>query len=330
MAEKFLFYDIESARNVDGESYICSFGYVLCDGNFNEIEGRDIVMNPRTKFNPFMFKEDSPCRLSYPEEYFLQQPDFLEYYDEIKSLLTDGETCSIGFDVGADVGFIVDACNHFECSQFDFVSYDIQPLCDEFFGSHNRLSLWMDFLNIDCSRLEAHNSHDDALMTMYLAREVCRRKKCSLKELADGFDARLERSSAAKIQGMRIKRYLRYMKSQISLLFDRKNDSPKSRVLKGQWFVNIDNKRDIDQRYEIYRLIYDNGGTLAGKICAGCSCLIENEAAGSEWLSLPKYRNVNIVTVGELCSRLGVEDIPFKAQRADVPDVEDEFKAYMV
>ena len=48
---QYLFFDIECANCDGGNGKICSFGYVLTDENFNEIEKEDIIIDPKAPFH---------------------------------------------------------------------------------------------------------------------------------------------------------------------------------------------------------------------------------------------------------------------------------------
>ena len=63
MSETYLFFDIESANCYGGEGHICSFGYVICDSDFNVLEMDDIVMNPEAPFDWYLTKTKTTSRL---------------------------------------------------------------------------------------------------------------------------------------------------------------------------------------------------------------------------------------------------------------------------
>ena len=45
---RYVFFDIECADG--GKGSICSFGYVICDEEFREIESDDIIINPDSAY----------------------------------------------------------------------------------------------------------------------------------------------------------------------------------------------------------------------------------------------------------------------------------------
>ena len=55
MDNSYLFFDIECANCFNGEGKMCSFGYVLTDADFNILDSQDLVMNPETEFDWYLF-----------------------------------------------------------------------------------------------------------------------------------------------------------------------------------------------------------------------------------------------------------------------------------
>lgn len=80
----FLFFDCECANCFDGIGKICSLGYVLADDELNVIESEDIVMNPETDFDWYLFSPKNKCRLAYSKDYFRSKPNFDFFYKRIK------------------------------------------------------------------------------------------------------------------------------------------------------------------------------------------------------------------------------------------------------
>lgn len=71
MSKKYLFFDIES---IDRKSrFICTFGYVLIDENFNIIESDDILINPNViEYDWYVLKN----MFYYTKEDALASPTF--------------------------------------------------------------------------------------------------------------------------------------------------------------------------------------------------------------------------------------------------------------
>lgn len=82
---KYLFFDEESIHIEHKYSY--TFGYVVCDENFEIIKGPEDFV-----FNPDLQKEEYDWRvvrkmMGYPLSYINKQKDFTHYYDKIKKLM---------------------------------------------------------------------------------------------------------------------------------------------------------------------------------------------------------------------------------------------------
>lgn len=327
MARTYLFYDIESANNINGQGYICSFGYVLCDENFRVLESDDLVMNPNVEFDPMLLQPDSKCFLAYTKEYFIQQPDFTFFYDKIKNLLCADSRKSVGFAVEQDVDFILCAFSHFDMEGFHFASFDIRSVAEKLEGVHNTLGGWNDYYKIDTSSLRAHNSRDDAMMTMFLARALCRKLDVSLDELMEQYPAFL-RDSQESLRNKRYRFYKRYMTDQIKSLHGVRNSSPLTHKLKGSYKMVFDATRDFEQKYEFCRLVYDNGGRLVNKADIGCTVVLEDWYEKKDWMNKLRVPASSLIYTRELFEKLGMEEPEYKEQTKDVPDLQAEFDRY--
>lgn len=309
MAATYLFFDIESAGCQDGEGHICSFGYVLCDSNFKVIESEDIVMNPRWTFDPSLFNGVAKCTLAYPQSYFEKQNDFSFFYERIKSLLLEKDRIVIGFAVENDVGFIACACKHFSLPQIDFKAYDIHAVADKANNSHNGLAGWMDFYKIDHSSLKAHRSCDDAMMTMLLTRKICAQQNTTVEKLF-ALHSYAQRSVRQYIRHRKEQTLRKILREKIGLLYFKRNPSPETARLHGRFKLVIDNNHSPDFIYDMHRLIYDNGGILIPKLSPHCTFISEHSRTRPDRLDCDKFHNVRFMTLGDLCTHLGLKSLP--------------------
>ncbi len=327
--ETFIFFDIESANNINGEGYICSFGYVICDENFNVLESNDIVMNPRVAFDEILLTEGSPCTLAYSREYFQSQPDFAYYYDTIKALLLAPHRTAFGFAVENDLGFLACACKHFNLEEVNFVAYDSQIVATKLQTSRGGLVNWMKHFGIDTSSFTIHKSSDDAMMTMLLVKKLCECREIGLGAFAENFPDAYHSVEQDK-ERRRFREYRRYMEQQCSSLVNQRNSNPHSRRLRGKFRLLFATNRDFDQMYEIIRLVYDNGGVVVKDIKPKCTVVGEDNKERPAWLDAPRFASVRYITFKQLFAMLGKEEPSFVEQSKNVPDLQDIFKEYLV
>lgn len=326
--DTYIFFDIESANSFSGRGHICSFGYVLCDSDFTVLENEDLVMNPRAPFDPILFSETSRCRLAYKESYFLSQPDFSFYYEKIRSLLLFPNRTCIGFAVENDIHFLLCACKDFSKEQIFFSAYDVHSIADKINESHNGLQGWVSFYNIDVSSLCAHKSSDDAFMTMLLVKKICQEKKIPLKKLLSEHTYALQ-SAQKQLERSRVKQYRRYVLKTISELYYKKNPRPVSKKIDGVFKIAFSPERDIDQCYEIARLIYNNGGILVESVRSKkknehipATYVLENKKnPNAEWTKEKCYAGVRFILMKDLFALLEEGEPPFRKQRVDVPEL---------
>lgn len=175
----YLFIDIECANCKDGGK-LCEFGYVLTDAEFNQLEYKNILINPDADFDPYVINK----MLNFTLEEYHNSPKLNEVYDTIFSLLTAKDTLIVGHTVGGDAVHIGDDCVRYNLPTPDFSYVDVVELYKGYDGSKNATSL----VNM-CNALEietdenVHTAGVDAKLTMLVAKCLCEKKGVSFSEL---------------------------------------------------------------------------------------------------------------------------------------------------
>lgn len=179
----YCFFDIECANCYGGKGKICSFGYVLTDENFNVLEKKDIVINPRSSFNL-----GPDLKLAYTKAEFRQAAPFTEYYDEIGALLEYPEYIILGYSIENDCNFLRSDCKRYNLPCFDFPFYDVQCMIMQMFDLQNMPSLQkaLEFFGMHEDQ-EIHKSDDDAYMTMLAMKGACRHLGITAAELLERY-----------------------------------------------------------------------------------------------------------------------------------------------
>ncbi|HOO22475.1 MAG TPA: 3'-5' exonuclease [Clostridia bacterium] len=182
----YLFFDIECANCDNGVGKICSFGYVLCDSEFNIIEKKDILINPDAEFSYGVFNKKY-ITLAYPRKEFLNKPKFDELYPVIKDILMREDQLVLGHAVDNDVNFLLGDCDRYRLPIIEYDFYDSQELYRAHTKSalHKNLSAICEELNITLGN--AHRSDDDAEMTMHIVKTLCRQNNLTLPELLERY-----------------------------------------------------------------------------------------------------------------------------------------------
>ncbi|MBQ8288001.1 MAG: hypothetical protein IJX76_04420 [Clostridia bacterium] len=175
----YCFFDIECANCYGGKGKICSFGYVLTDEQFNVLEKKDIVINPRSSFNL-----GPDLKLAYTKAEFRQAAPFPDYYDEIGALLEYPEYIILGYSIENDCNFLRSDCKRYNLPCFDFPFYDVQCMVMQMFDLQNMPSLQkaLEFFGMHEDQ-EIHKSDDDAYMTMLAMKGACRHLGITASEL---------------------------------------------------------------------------------------------------------------------------------------------------
>ncbi|MDY4591885.1 MAG: 3'-5' exonuclease [Eubacteriales bacterium] len=171
---RYLFFDIECANCFNGHGKICSFGYVIADDNFEILEQKDILINPKTKFHlKNRRKEGEDIELSYPLEMFTASPDFEYYYPTIKNLLTYPDQIVFGHSVINDIHFILSECKRYYKPTFGYDAYDTQVLYKLLHKEKNESSLSKLCEKYGIEVTDLHRSDYDAYLTMSVMKALC-------------------------------------------------------------------------------------------------------------------------------------------------------------
>ena len=295
MEKTFLFFDIECANMFDGVGKICSFGYVLTDEDFNIMDSDDVVMNPETEFDWYLFSPKNKCPLAYSKDYFRSKPNFEAYYKPIKNLLEFPGRKVIGFGSKDDVGFIVSACERYGLAGINFSSWDISTIISQKKQMHKSLVNWCEEYKIDVSGLTAHKSCDDAMMTMLVAKAFCQKQDISLEQLLDANkDIKL---SVEKYLELRENRFhIEELSKKIAELFGKKSRAPLTKRLQGEYSFGFKIKTDIDLAFKLANLVYRHGGMLMKNLKKSGTVIMLDDC-GSEIVENMKKRGLSVLTV---------------------------------
>ena len=194
---------------------------------------------------------------------------------------------------------------------------------------HGGLTNWMKFFEIDTSSFTIHKSSDDAMMTMLLVQKLCEYQQIGIKDFAENFPYAYHSVEQDRERRL-FREYKRYMDQQCNALFHQHNLSPLSHRLKGKFKLLFDQNRDLEQVYEIIKLVYDNGGMIIKEVRSKCTVVGEDGKERPQWMSSPRFASFRYITFKELYAMLGKQEPPFMPQSKVVPSLQDIFKEYLV
>ena len=183
----YLFFDLECANNFGGIGKICSFGYVLCNQDFSVIESDDLLVNPDTVFDWYLFSKNAKCKLAYRREDYQANPKFSHYYSKIKSLLEAKDRLVFGFGCLNDVATIACECIRYGTKLIDFECHDIHNALEQFYGTKGSLGAFIEKFEIDTHGMEFHDSKADAIFTMQVTERLLKDSEKPIKELLAPF-----------------------------------------------------------------------------------------------------------------------------------------------
>ena len=169
---RYVFFDIECADG--GKGSICSFGYVITDEFFNELESNDIVINPESRFRLAGRAKHPDILFAYTEEEFRKAPSFPAFYQKIRALLECEDQLVIGHSVQDDVNFLCKACERYRMPALKFHFLDSQSLYAHVFERSGQVGLDRACEEFSIEKpADIHKSEEDARATMQLVKKIC-------------------------------------------------------------------------------------------------------------------------------------------------------------
>ena len=299
MDKTYLFFDIECANCFGGVGKMCSFGYVLTDESFNVIDTDDVVMNPECEFDRYLFSNKNKCQLAYSKDYFRRQKNFESYYKSIKKLMEESERKVIGFSSLNDVGFVVSACERYSLPLINFSAFDIAKILEQEKSAKIKLTEWCETYKVDLSKITAHKSQDDAMMTMLLTKAFCTEKGISIQEL-------LEQNRGTKIsvdkyiEQREISRRNKELKEKLQALYGKKCRACLSSRLQGKSFAfGYKIFKDLENTLSAANLIYKHGGIIFRHL-DGNGILIVKDDTGKEEIEAMENKGFETMTIKQL------------------------------
>lgn len=179
---RYLAFDIECC---DGK-HICEFGYVITDEQFRVLAKECILINPEEKFNLTGRNDRKNLNLTYSEEQYRTSPKFIVYYDKIKRIIKENEQIIIGFSMNDDAKFLNTACKRYDLNPIEFEFCDVQSAYKNLFGKELSLENTAKELEISVPE-HLHESSEDALLTMEVLKQVCKKKNILPNEVFQNF-----------------------------------------------------------------------------------------------------------------------------------------------
>lgn len=180
---KLVFFDIECASVFKYTAKICAFGYVVCDEQFNILEKRDILINPKGKFHLTDNRGDRGLVLPYEYSEFKNYPKFPQVFAQIKELLEDKDNLVFGHATHNDVKYLDLETNRFHLPPFDFSFNDSQLMYMTAMNDFSR-QFGLEYITKDLNvEFTPHRAADDAYATMRVVQALCKKYDCSCTEL---------------------------------------------------------------------------------------------------------------------------------------------------
>ena len=272
---RYVFFDIECADGVKGS--ICSFGYVICDEEFRELESDDIIINPDTKFYLMGRTKRPELFLAYTEDVFRKAPLFPHYYERIRSILEADDQIVIGHSVQDDAAFLCKSCERYGLAPLKFKFADSQSLYADYIGQKGQVSLdkACDAFGIPKDH-KIHKSEDDARATMRLVCELCKSKGKTLPDMIS--------SCVCRGETMDFKIFCTYIHpNRTMFLHFLSNLQPKKKrphILKGKRVSAATAVEQTGQKhiYHLVQIITDMGGTYT-RVPSQCDIFIMGDNA---------------------------------------------------
>lgn len=249
MEYKYLFFDIECANTYLGEGKICSFGYVLCDNNFNIIEKKDILINPKASFDKNLFTGKYGCKLFYSEDEFKKNPTFKGLFSKIKKIFNDLNTLFFGWGVENDVDYIVSECLRYDLEHLYFKTFNTQLLFKKYYQSEKIISLEKakEILQID-EAINLHKSDDDAMLNLLVIKKIVEENKKNLSDEYVNFDEALIVCNEEKYHEV-LTRHIKNKQKRDKMILEEKIQKELRNFYNGSYKVKINDELKNNKYY---------------------------------------------------------------------------------
>jgi hypothetical protein len=300
---EYLFFDIECANCFGGEGKICSFGYVVCDERFNIIECEDLVMNPESRFDWALFSKKIDVSLSYPKQVFLSSPKFPHFYPKIHQLMIEHSERVIGFAPKNDIGFLDYTCRRYGLELPRTKIFDLVNILHTKIDENMKLVQWADRFGVNMSKLTAHNSMDDAKMTMFVLRGFCQEYNISLSDaikLASGTVIDTKHYLQQKKQSRLSKEY----RMKIRHLYRAAHIIKEDKLHGQHYHIMLHKNADIKSKYELSVQVCTYGGVLDPKIKKDVTVVVDDNRIQQTMNSEIAGFCQNVIGVTELKKQL--------------------------
>ncbi len=209
-----VFFDIECASVHKTIAKICAFGYVVCDEQFNIIEKRDILINPKGGFHLTDRKGEHGLELPYDYGEFKKHPPFTEEYPFIKQLLEDKNNLIFGHAILNDVKYLDLETIRFNLPPFNFEFLDSQIMYMTSVGDFTR-QFGLEYITADLNvKFTQHCAADDAYATMKVVEELCAKHKTDVFGLEKVLGIRRGRIIGHSVQKPTSESFERYEKER--------------------------------------------------------------------------------------------------------------------
>lgn len=300
MDKTYLFFDIECANCFGGVGKMCSFGYVLVNQDWTILDEDDVVMNPETEFDWYLFDSKHGCKLAYSKDYFRAQHNFESFHSGIKKLMEASGRKILGFSVKNDMGFLQSACERYNLPSINYAAYDIAKIIDSANNVKNGKGLeeWCKIYKVSCENLVSHKSSDDAKMTMLLFKAFCEQNNETIDSLIEknkGIKLSLEKF----LEQREISRHNKEIAEKISALYGKKAKAFLSQRLSGNFAFGFKIKNDADFSLKIAELIYKHGGILQKILKSNGTVVVEDDCA-PEIIENIHSRNLKTMKISEI------------------------------
>jgi DNA polymerase III epsilon subunit-like protein len=267
---RYVFFDIECADG--GKGSICSFGYVITDEFFRELESDDIVINPESKFRLAGRSKKPDILFAYTEAEFRKAPTFPAFYGRIRALLESEDQLVIGHSVQDDVSFLCKACERYGLPALKFRFVDSQSLYARVFERTGQVGLDRACEEFSIEKpADVHKSEEDARATMHLVEKICLSHHITL--------LRYQQEHRIWGETLNFKIFCSYIHPNRTMFQNflesvhPKNKRP--RIFAGKCIsvsMAIEQAREA-QIYHLVQMIVDAGGTYT-RVSSGCDIFV--------------------------------------------------------
>ncbi len=190
--DHYVFFDFECANCLNKIGKICEIGALITDASLNTIKEIHHPINPNSEFHLLSNDKIHGLHLFWEAndyEAYRKAPALPYFYDEFKTLFSDGRAIYVGHAVDNDISFLYTDLKRNGLEEFLVRAIDTQRMYRKLIDKTSKKSISLENALVallgedELMKYTPHKSLDDAKMTLAVFRAILEKSEMTLEEI---------------------------------------------------------------------------------------------------------------------------------------------------